>query len=86
MATEDSGGTGKTTAMDVMMMLEGDALTNVYTVFKRVFDSERRGLSPMEFVEVVIQYLPDRFKQEIDILELVVQLRDIFAQVGWSGQ
>ena len=71
----------KATAMDVMMLLEGEALTNVYTAFKRVFDAENRGLSSLEFVDVVLEHLPQRFKQELDTVELVVVLRDIFAQV-----
>jgi hypothetical protein len=69
-------------AMDVMMMLEGDALTNVYTVFKEKSELERgRGLSQTEFVDAVLRYLPKRRHVDLDKIDLVTNLSELFKQV-----
>ena len=69
-------------AMDVMMMLEGEALTQVYTVFKDKNDREGgSGLSQTEFVSAVLKYLPRRYLHTLDKVDLVMQLSELFAQV-----
>ena len=84
--TEDGHMAHKNMAMDVMMMLEGDALTQVYTVFKEKNDREDgSGLSQTEFVSAVLKYLPKRYLLQLDKVDLVMQLTELFAQVsGWS--
>ncbi len=90
MATASDAGR-KNMAMDVMMMLEGEALTQVYTVFKEKNDREDgSGLSQTEFVSAVLKYLPRRYLQTLDKVDLVMQLSELFAQVwccllcGWA--
>jgi hypothetical protein len=79
-AAPDAG--RKNMAMDVMMMLEGEALTQVYTVFKDKNDREDgSGLSQTEFVSAVLKYLPRRYLQTLDKVDLVMQLSELFAQV-----
>lgn len=85
MATASDAGR-KNMAMDVMMMLEGEALTQVYTVFKEKNDREDgSGLSQTEFVSAVLKYLPRRYLQTLDKVDLVMQLSELFAQIDVNG-
>lgn len=68
--------------MDMMMLLEGDALTKVYADFKAVFDTEGRGLLLIEFVS---SFLRNVDHPSLDKVQLVKSLVDLFKQIDVNG-
>ena len=60
-----------------MLLLEGEALTNVYAEFKRVFDATGEGLSLLQFVKTFLENVA----ADIDKRSLVRLLGDLFEWV-----
>ena len=75
-----------TRAMDVMLLLQHEALTSVYADFKVAADEKRRGLTLHEFVASILAHVPpERYGGQQHVITLVEHLVDIFRTIDVNG-
>lgn len=66
--------------MDIMFLLHGEALINVYSDFKQVYDTYDRGMLLKEFVVSVLKHV-DLSHADVEPPALVRQLIELFKQI-----
>lgn len=70
--------------MDAMLLLEGPALTSVYSEFRRVYLEHGRGLTLMEFVQSFLENVQTEINRH-DLVKLLVDLFQCVARLPMSA-
>mmetsp|Transcript_2987 Transcript_2987/g.10718 ORF Transcript_2987/g.10718 Transcript_2987/m.10718 type:complete len:183 (-) Transcript_2987:268-816(-) len=68
--------------MDIMMLLDGGSLTEVYDEFKRVEAATGEGLPLEKFVHTMTSHISD---EKLDRERLVMDLSELFQQIDVNG-